>query len=61
VVNYRTKSQEYASRAKRLMRLYFDHLGIDENDPTPSAGATANWDTDYSWGADRLGHPRRLR
>lgn len=61
VVNYRTKSQEYSSRAKRLMTLYYDHIGIDEDSPHPPAGATGNWDTDYQWGQDRIGHPKRLR
>ena len=28
-VNYRSKSSEFAARAKRLRELYGDHLGID--------------------------------
>lgn len=37
VVNYRTKSVEYASRAKALRRLYRDHVGIDEDGGAPAS------------------------
>ncbi len=61
VVNYRTKSGEYAARASRLMKLYYDHVGIDAESPHPPSGATGNWDTNFQWGGDRIGHPNRLR
>ncbi len=61
VVNYRTKSGEFASRAKRLMQLYKDHLGLKEDDTTPPASAVADFDEKYPGGLERLTHPRWAR
>jgi hypothetical protein len=61
VVNYRTKSAEFASRAKRLMALYKEHMGIKADDTTPAASAVADLDVNYPGGADRLTHPRWAR
>jgi hypothetical protein len=59
-VNYRTKSQEYQSRAKEQKKLYMDHLGIKEGDVAP-ASAVKDLDLDYPGGTDRLTHPRKYR
>jgi len=40
VVNYRSKSAEFAARAKRLRELYSDHLGIDTDGGAPAASVT---------------------
>jgi hypothetical protein len=60
-VNYRTKAQEFAARAKRLRELYLSHLGIKEIDTAPPASVTKDMDRGYPWGGDRLTHPRRWR
>ena len=39
-VNYRSKGDEYARRAKELEGLYRSHIGVKENDTTPAACAT---------------------
>ncbi len=57
-VNYRTKSGEFAARAKRLYQLYKDHLGIKETDSSPAAAAVADFDMKYPGGDERLTHPR---
>lgn len=61
VVNYRTKSGEFAARAKRLMALYKEHLGVKEDDSTPAASAVRDLDMKYPGGGERLTHPRRDR
>lgn len=61
VVNYRTKSQEFASRAKRLTQLYKEHMGIKEDDITRPASAVKDISFGYPGGSDRLTHPRRAR
>lgn len=40
VVNYRSKGDEFARRAKELEKLFRDAIGIRENDTTPAAMAT---------------------
>jgi hypothetical protein len=61
VVDHRSKSQEFAGRAKRLRALFLSSLGIkDENEVAPASG-TRDWFTDSSWGEDRLLHPRDRR
>lgn len=60
-VNYRSKSQEFSSRAKRLMQLYKEHLGIKEDDATPAASMVTDMDIGYPGGRDRLTHPRWSR
>jgi hypothetical protein len=59
-VNYRTKSQEYAARAKAQKQIYLDHLGLKEGDVAP-ASVIKNFDIGYPDGTDRLTHPRKLR
>jgi hypothetical protein len=59
-VNYRSKSDEYARRAKELGLRYSNFMGKKEGTPSAASG-TKDWDTDYSWGGDFLTHPRRGR
>jgi hypothetical protein len=59
-VNYRTKSQEYAARAKAQKQIYLDHLGLKEGDVAP-ASVIKSFDIGYPDGSDRLTHPRKLR
>jgi len=61
VVNYRSKSTEFAARAKRLLQLYKEHMGIREDDTTPPASAVSDLATNYPGGGDRLTHPRWAR
>lgn len=55
VVNYRTKSAEWAARAKRLRQLYLDHMGIDDEGGAP-ASMTVAPPPDGGWS---LTHGRR--
>ena len=59
-VNYRTKSQEYTSRAKEQKKIYLEHLGIKEGEVAP-ASVRKVVDVTYPGGTDRLTHPRRNR
>lgn len=61
VVDYRTKSSEFSARAKRLMALYKEHMGIKEDDTTPAASAVKDLSMNYPGGEDRLTHPRWAR
>ncbi len=61
-VNYRTKSSEFAARAKRMLTVYKEYLGIKEDDSVPAASAvTSVLDAQYPGGSDRLTHPRWAR
>lgn len=60
-VNYRSKSYEAAQRAKAMLRLYKEHMGIKEDDTTPAASAIIDLDMKYPGGAERLTHPRWRR
>lgn len=42
VVNYRSKGDEYARRAKELEGFYRNHLGIKDSDTVPAASVTAS-------------------
>lgn len=59
-VNYRTKSQEYSSRAREQKKIYLEHLGIKEGEVAPSSAVT-DMSMNYPGGGDRLTHPRRDR
>lgn len=54
-VNYRTKSDEFARRAKRLMQLYKEHIGIKDDDTTTASSVIA----DIPEAQGRLTHRRR--
>lgn len=60
-VDYKDKSSKFASRAKRLMQLFKEHLGLKEDDSTAAASAIIDMDVNYPGGWDRLTHPRRQR
>lgn len=60
-VDYKDKSYRFAQRAKRLMQLYKEHLGLKDDDSVPAAAAVANLDLGYPGGGDRLTHSRRQR
>ena len=60
-VNYRSKSYEAAQRAKAMMKLYKEHMGIKEDDITPAASAVKDMDMKYPGGGERLTHPRWRR
>lgn len=60
-VDYKDKSYRFAQRAKRLMQLYKEHLGLKEDDSVPAAVAVADLDIGYPGGGDRLTHTRRSR
>lgn len=60
-VDYRSKSQEFASRAKRMVQLWKDHMGIKDEDITPPASAVTDMSIGYPGGGDRLTHPKRQR
>lgn len=60
VVDHKSKSEQYSSRAKALRRLYYDHMGVKEGVPR-AASVTHDQDKAPSWGADRLTHKRRER
>ena len=60
-VDHRSKADQAASRAKALMQIYKEHMGIKEDDTTPAAAATADLDVNYPGGGDRLTHPRWSR
>jgi hypothetical protein len=61
VVNYRSKSSEFSSRAKRYMQLYKEHIGIKDDGSTPAASAIIDSPQNYPGGSDRLTHPRWAR
>lgn len=59
-VDRRTKSQEYASRARAMRQRYLDGLGINAK-KNVAAGVQVNLDQYDSRGRDRLTHPAQYR
>lgn len=59
VVDRRSKTSEYASRAKDARKRYYDELGIDPK-RNVAAGVVVDLDSRDSQGNDRLLHPRRF-
>lgn len=59
-VDRRSKGGDYAARAGKLRKRYYDELGIDER-KNVAAGVVVDLDTADSQGRDRLLHPRRFR
>ena len=51
-MNYRSKSYEAAQRAKAMMKLYKEHMGIKEDDITPAASAVKDMDMKYPGGGE---------
>lgn len=61
-VNYKTKSSEFAARAKAMRKLYQQHLGVTDDSATPAASAVRDLDgQNYPGGTGRLTHGRRAR
>ena len=60
VVDHRSKSQEYAARAKMYRKAYFDHIGVVEG-KTVAASVTMDQDPKPSWQGDGLTHQRKYR
>jgi hypothetical protein len=56
VVNYRSKSSEYLTLAKKIRERYFSHMGIDPDATTdnPAALAIGNQHLNQNSGVDRL-------
>lgn len=59
-VDHKSKSSDYAARAKVYRKTYFNHMGIREG-KTPAASVTGDQDIQGSWGSDKLTHPRKGR
>lgn len=59
-VDHKSKSAEFAARARALRSRYLNELGIDSKRSTP-AGAVVNLDFADSRGQDRLTHAARYR
>lgn len=60
-VDYKSKSAEFGARAKRLMQLYKEHIGIKEDDVALPASVVSDLDVNYPGGGDRLTHTRWMR
>jgi len=61
VVDYRTKSEQYARRAKEFVAQYETHMGIGEKAAVSAAGTVVDWDKMTTEGRDYLFHRRRQR
>lgn len=60
-VNYRSKCREALDLAKVYAKDYKEHMGIQEDQASPGASVTREWDVEYSFQSDFLTHPRRWR
>jgi hypothetical protein len=58
-VNHQSKSQQYASRAKALRNLYYQHIGI--GDKQKPSSHNQDWDVTGPFGTDRLIRKNRYR
>lgn len=59
-VDHKSKSADYAARARTYRKMYYDHLGIEEG-KTPAASVTRDQDKFASWAGDKLTHSKRYR
>jgi len=59
-VDHKSKTQEYAARARAYRKMFFDYMGIDEG-KTPAASVTRDQDAATSHRGDQLTHPRKYR
>jgi len=59
-VDHKSRSRDYAARAKTYRKTYFDHLGIKEGQ-SPAASVTKDQDLKGSWASDKLTHKGRYR
>ena len=60
VVDHRSKSDQYAKRAKELFADVQAHLGI-QKDETGAGNVIVDWPADYSFGYGWMTHERRKR
>jgi len=59
-VDHTSKSKDYAARAAKNRKIYFDHMGLKEGKPKPACHVQ-DQDVIYPSGLDRLTHPRKRR
>jgi hypothetical protein len=59
VVDHKSRSAEYASRAKQLRKLYEAHVGVDKDTSQPAASGTTHMHNNFPDGSDFLVHRRR--
>lgn len=59
-VDHKSKSSDYAARAKIYRQEYFDHLGVKEGEVVPASESRAVQPRP-SWRSDQLTHPRKFR
>jgi len=60
-VDHKSKSSDYASRAKDLRALYFAHMGMKDERGAPAASVQMDWDRSPGYGDDYLTHPKEWR
>ena len=60
-VDHKSKSAEYAARARTLRQLYFSHMGLEDEQGAPAASVQADWDQMPGTGGDYLTHPKGTR
>jgi hypothetical protein len=53
-----SKVRQYRDLSKDFLELYHNHLGIGDDVDVAAASAVLDWDNTFSWGAERLTHPR---
>lgn len=58
-VDFRSKSSEYAARARQLLKSYQTHMGMGLDEPPRAASGTVDWDQSMIHGGDRLIRRRR--
>jgi hypothetical protein len=59
-VDHKSKSADYAARARTYRQQYFNHLGIQEGQVVPASASRAVQPRP-SWRSDSLTHPRKFR
>jgi hypothetical protein len=59
-VDHKSKSSEYAARARRYREVYSHHMGIQPG-KVPAASVTRDQDKAASWASDKLTHKARYR
>jgi hypothetical protein len=60
-VDYLTKVDQWQVVGDKYYTMYRKHLGLPADGSPLAASKTQDWDLFYSWGTDRLFHPRRWR
>jgi hypothetical protein len=60
-VDHKSKSRDYAARAKECRRLYASHMDLKDGDTASPATAVVDLSEKYPGGLERLTHPRWAR